>query len=431
MGPFNNVKSISHSIAVFSLTALSLVAFSGCAVKEVGKGRAVGSVLDYDLRRTPKSGVKVASPKPSEKPDPAEDSANLLLPLTSFASFSLHTGPINALAVGADGLKLYTGGEDGRVVLTTLTGPNPLASGSSEQLFQGPKPILALALSPDGKQLAIARFSVVFVVDLETHQLVASQDSLEGRISALSWDPRGEYLAIGRANGDVFLWGLAVASGPSANRLESYRGATSPIESIRFHPDGAVIFVAPQSGGINVWRLIRTERELGTRSDGQVGSRVLEGGKRVVIDSLAARLEDIWLSDDGSELFTAAADGQVYSWQVRGLVARSAVPVSSVNLYGLAGASKEARAALALNSSAELIAVSDRESRVSLLCGVAGLLQLFAQSPAFDQPLTQLLMSSEGSTLWGIQKTGNLVGFDLRLLAKLPNSKNTLDRCKG
>ena len=401
---------------------------SACSARNYASGRSVGALLDYDVRASAPKKLQAFHPEASEKPDTVNVGEVSLITLDQLTRFKVHSAPINALVVTDNGQDVYTGSDDGSVVRTRM---RPDGKGSSaETIFSGPRPVLALALSPNGKQLAIARFSVVFVLDLATHEVVSTQTTLEGRITALSWDPRGEYLAIGRSNGDVYLWSIGNSDSVSADRLESYRGSSTPIESIMFHPAGGVIFVAERGGKITVWRLIRTERESGMRDDAALIDRDLAGKKKVILDVIKARVEDIWLNQDGTRLFAAAADGQLYRVKVRGLLQQTSLLVSNVNLSGVSGAGPGVVEKLTGDRSIDLLAASGREARLQFWCANGESKAAIASSALLREPLSKIRLAANAPVLWGVQKTGNLMRFDLSALTRLPTWKRSLKQCR-
>ena len=162
-----------------------------------------------------------------------------------FNTHPAHTAQVNALVTTRDGKVVYSGAQDGTVTASYRSQlPNNAFQITSELLLSGEKPILALALSDDERRLAIAQFSSVVIYDLDSEELVAKMTRVKGRILSLAWDPRSEAIALGRANGDVFLWNLAHgkdAARDSERAIELYQGATSPVAHIVFHPSHSLV----------------------------------------------------------------------------------------------------------------------------------------------------------------------------------------------
>lgn len=259
----------------------------------------------------------------------------------------LDSGPVNAIEVSADGTMVLTGHQNGDVHYHRLIdeagfsenggsgGPHML----SELIVRSGEPVLAMALSPGGSRLAIGQLSRVSIVDLQARRLERVLTKIDGRVTALAWDPRDELLSAGLASGEVYVWRLV--SGPDAGldslrALESYLGGQSAIVRLIFHPSGRSLFVAEGAGTLSVWRLLRTERELGIRDEVAVVDRRDIARWRFAFAQLPSDIKDMLLSRDGSNLFVAAADGGVYRWKVRGLRQQSGLKVQESAVFNIA-----------------------------------------------------------------------------------------------
>ena len=241
----------------------------------------------------------------------------------SLYSLPAHIGPINAIDVSGKGDRLITGGQDGQVYeFVSRTDSGGLRRFERKKLLGGVRPVLALSLSPDGKKLAVAQFSSVTIVDLEEGEISAQLSRVIGQILALDWDPRGESVVLGRANGDVFLWNLQgspYAGSDNDNALEVYQAATSPIVGLSFHPSGRAFFAAEREGRVNFWRILRTERELGLRDELALSDQNRRGATQIPLGQIPGQIATLWLSPDGVDLYAMSLEGVVYSWRVRGL----------------------------------------------------------------------------------------------------------------
>ncbi len=167
-----------------------------------------------------------------------------------------------------EGNTAYIGGSDGSVYVASLAkAARNIRPMNLAKLMQSKRPILAIALSPSERFVAVAQFSAVIIIDLQTKQIAHTMTQVGGRILSLAWDPREELLLLGRASGETFGWRLAGSSAAgrdSLNALEQYGNAGgSPIVRLAFHPSGRAFVSAEQDGRISLWRLLRTEKELG------------------------------------------------------------------------------------------------------------------------------------------------------------------------
>lgn len=276
-----------------------------------------------------------------------------LFPLFSSLGFQ---GEITALVVSRDGSQAYIGGSDGSVVASTLSRPdekNKQAPDkwniSAKPIFESKRPVLALALSPDARFLAIAEFSAVFILDLSSQEISNVMTHVGGRVLSLAWDPRGELLLLGRASGEVFAWRLddndglfsLKLSNPGSNSsraLEQYGlPGGSPIIRLAFHPSARAFISVSQDGGVNMWRLLRTEDELGLRDESAEIDEGRRGNKEVDVGRIGAIAGDFWLDPKGQEVFVSSVDGNVHRWKLRGLEAKEMLAIGADSVSNIQG----------------------------------------------------------------------------------------------
>ena len=413
-----------------------------------------------------------ADPRLEETPGVNADKRVPEIPLHTLAQFAVHQAEVNAMVVTRDGSRAYTGGSDGSVICSSIIKADlqnkqgrALGSLSVQKIVQGKKPILALALSPDERFLAATQFSAVFVVDLQTGDVVRSLTRVTGRLTSLAWDPRGEILLIGRSTGEIYGWqmsGTRDAGKNSLRAVEQYGSAGgSPVIRIEFHPSARAFISGEQDGRLSIWRLLRTERELGLRDESaQVDQRKI-GSKRVDIGRTTSRLEDLWFDRDALDVYASSADGRVMVWQLRGLESRDGLEVgtdSSISIQGMKFRSGEGQRSFlfstgrgqklkvfCLNQKPDTAAAlgsvpvltekgvedntvdSSRETQI-----VDGRLVVaedappapppaaasherpLAESSTFREPLSLVRSAPGSAVLWAAQKNGNLLVFDAR-----------------
>ena len=411
--------------------------------------------------------------------------------------FRAHQGETNALTVSRDGSRAFSGGNDGSIVESRLSKAPAKNKDrihrlqvSTGRIFQAKKPVLALSLSPDERYLAVAQFSAVTVIDLSSKRVAYEMTQISGRILSLAWDPRGELLAFGRANGDIFVWNLEpgfLSTDNSLEAIESYSGANSPIVRVVFHPSSRALFSAEQDGVVSLWRLLRTERELGLRDDYAEVDKALKGTRSVTVAKVSGRIEDLWLSPGGKSLFVSGQDGAVYRWKIRGLQRIGALKVGADSSISLIGLTLPVSAELPIDTAERvpLLVTTGRSQRIKVWCqdlaervgrsgavpivssrkeepvtdvlsdvpeivdgqltvpssppttkpspeskeGMVDSRYLLAQSETLQNPISLLRSGTDSPVLWGIEKTGNLAIFDVSLLLKSKRWRALADRC--
>ncbi len=271
-----------------------------------------------------------------------------------------------------NGRSVFSGGMDGKVFITSIS----IKPGSSqeytifaEELLSAAKPILAMALSPDERMLAVAQPSMVVVLDLRTRLFLYKMTRIDGRVTALAWDPQGQILAIGRASGDVLAWNIlsgSAAGEDSREALEVYSSGTSPIVGIAFHPSSRVFFAAESSGTISIWRLMRTEVEMGLRDSWAVVDQLRTTTKRKAFARVRSQIKDIWLDHEGTVIFVAAADGSIFRWKVRGLALREPLRIGEDAVFSISGVDLSSKSGV----STPILVSADRSQRLRFWCAI-------------------------------------------------------------
>lgn len=364
-----------------------------------------------------------------------------------------HKGEVTALEVTSSGNVVFSGGFDGNVLRHELVQSEQSAEGiskfnsldlNSSVIASGPKQVLALSLSPDERLLAVAYNSLINIIDVQSLSVVRTLDQIQGRFTVLTWDTRGQILIMGLAGGEVFAWNLSVDSGliaSFAKPIETYPGGVSSIVAIRFHPSGRAFFVAEKNGVISLWRLLRTEREMGLRDDMALADEEQVGRRKTRFAELGTSVEDVVIKSDGSYIYAIATNGTIYEWKIRGLKLTGSFSFddgsdnrNSVEDIALVGKT------IAGQTSSQLLATTGRIHTVSLWCrsgvddknlGHSSVskdptssipnpfgLYLVARTDILESPISLLKSATNAEILWAAQKTGNLVNFDFRDLLR-------------
>jgi WD40 repeat protein len=156
-------------------------------------------------------------------------------------------------------------------------------------------PVLAIAIAPDGKRLAIARGDRAIIVDLAAEQstVLAQCTTANEPVYALAWSPNGNLLAVGGYR-HVRLWNLK-----SAAPVRSFDHLPGRITALAFTPDARTLLAAdgePAADGIvRQWSL-----------DDPAASATWTAHR----DSITS----LRISADGARLVTASADKLVRIW---------------------------------------------------------------------------------------------------------------------
>jgi WD40 repeat protein len=111
-------------------------------------------------------------------------------------------------------------------------------------------PVRDLALTPDGKTLAVTAVGgqLVWLRDSETGALLHELTGHVFRVNDLAFTPDGTLLASASRDGTIRFWNVADGSLAGVLRL----GWTDPL-SLAFSPDGRVMAVGMRDGRLSLW----------------------------------------------------------------------------------------------------------------------------------------------------------------------------------
>lgn len=162
----------------------------------------------------------------------------------------LQVGPnVQSLAPAPDGSRFAVGGlgtldlevwsAEGKL-LERIDAPAPPDNGDL------PPTITALAWLPDGKTLVAANDKTIEIVDLERHKVIAVLP--ERLVLAIAVSPDGKQLATGRFDG-LTLWDL-----PQRKKTEVHFDVPA-VESVQFSPDGRRLAAGSDDGTVRIWNL--------------------------------------------------------------------------------------------------------------------------------------------------------------------------------
>jgi WD40 repeat protein len=154
-----------------------------------------------------------------------------------------HTGPVFAVAIGADGKLLASGGADGTVRLWDL------ATGALRRTLTGHQyRVLSVAFSRDGKLLASAGADrIVRLWDPTTGEQVQALTGAGGLIRDVAISPDGNTVAAAEGEGAARVWDLR-----SGKPLRSFHGGEC--DCVAFSPDSRTL-VASDDHIIRLWDL--------------------------------------------------------------------------------------------------------------------------------------------------------------------------------
>ncbi|MEX2185647.1 MAG: c-type cytochrome domain-containing protein [Pirellulales bacterium] len=156
--------------------------------------------------------------------------------------------------------------------------------------------VSALAVSPDGKLLAIARRGEVEIVETKDRRRVHLLTGHAGKVGSLAFGRDGKHLVAGAGEpglfGEAILWN--VGEGKPAGKFRGHRDA---LYAAKLNGDGSLLATASYDQKVIVWD-------------------VATGKPRYTIDGHNGAVFDLAFSPDGKLLATASADRTVKLWNV-------------------------------------------------------------------------------------------------------------------
>lgn len=217
-----------------------------------------------------------------------------------------HSKPVLAVALTPDGRWAATAGEDRTIRLWSLQGRYPALEQAVLEGHEGW--VGALCITPDGRTLISGSYDgTIRLWDLADPRSARETGVLQGHqgwITALAVDPSGRRLASGSFDRTIRVWDLSAAD-PSAGALV-LSGHTARIQCLAFTPDGSRLVSASLDATARLWTF--------DPASGQPQCVVLRGHKGP-IEAMAVTPDGRWLVTGAGQSATAE-DNSVRVWDL-------------------------------------------------------------------------------------------------------------------
>ncbi len=152
-----------------------------------------------------------------------------------------------------------------------------------------------IALSPDGKKLAVASSIGIWLYDTQIGDAISLLTGQGPAVRSVAFSPDGVTIA-GRGglgdNNSIRLWDTRTGE----QRILSIRNKED-VGDLVFSPDGLLLMSGGRSGNVSLWNTITGERE-----------HILTGNTKQVLE--------IAISPDGNTVAIASLNNKIYSWNV-------------------------------------------------------------------------------------------------------------------
>ena len=197
--------------------------------------------------------------------------------------------PLNAVAAGSDG-EIAVGGADGRVYFLTAAGAR------AGEIVAGPRPVISIAISPDGAQVAAASIGgSVAVIDRKARNLARTLVGPGMPVWSVAFLPDSPNLLTGGADNIIRRWNAATGE---------------PVDPLLLETAGDPLAAYAGDRGAEVFRACVACHTLGSEQANRAGP-TLAGifGRRIAtapgynFSEALKRLDIVWTPETVSKLF--------------------------------------------------------------------------------------------------------------------------------
>ncbi len=205
-----------------------------------------------------------------------------------------HAKPAFALLLLPEQGRLITSGEDGTFALWTADNGIEI-----QRIEVSNVNIRSMALSPDGKDLALAcKDKNIYLYNTSDFSCKQVLSGHRFGVTALAYHPEGKYLISGSRDASLKIWSL-----PHYEEIHQYNAHLYAIYDIKFHPQLKLFASSSQDKSIKIWDAedFRLYKILSIEKNGE--------GHSHSVNSL------FW-SKDGQYLVSSSDDRKVLLWQM-------------------------------------------------------------------------------------------------------------------
>jgi len=152
---------------------------------------------------------------------------------------------IQGLAFTPDGQSLISVSIDGQVVVWDF------ATGGIRDQFRGPGQLISVAVSSDGRSLALGGVGRITLRELATGRSRSWTCAL-GKVTAIRFLRGGSALAASGLDGSIVVWDLSTTE---SRKFTAFHGHQAGVKALAVSPDGATLLSGGNDDAVRSWEV--------------------------------------------------------------------------------------------------------------------------------------------------------------------------------
>lgn len=203
-----------------------------------------------------------------------------------------------------------------------------------------------VAVSPDGRTLAVAGSTGIWLYDKLSLEFIAALSGHAGPVASVSWSPAGDQLVSGGQDASVRVWDVSsVREGGASEQVHLLAAHQARVSAVSWSPDGRFIASASDDKTVWLWEIstlpdgtqdVRAARQL-FHATGVYALAWHPGSRYFAVGSLDGTL-DLWEAPNGEHLLTLEGHGSWVNalvWNPEGSVLASAGADKTIRLWDI------------------------------------------------------------------------------------------------